>query len=165
MAAIQQPTSEGKGTSRSKTALYIDMTPMVDLAFLLLTFFVMTSVLTKPHSLGLQMPDNSEEGEPPPIPASKVLNLILAENDKIYWYRGDGSSLETTTFSSAGIRKLLLDKKAEINKLYVLIKASDQSKYKNVIDILDELEITAITRYSLVDVDDTDRRLIAEARL
>lgn len=163
MAAIQQSTSQEKGRSGSGRGLHIDMTPMVDLAFLLLTFFIMTSVLTKPFVVKLEMPQ--EEGDPPPVKAERVLNIILAENDQIYWYVADKSRLERTSFSAGGVRKLLLQKNAQIQKMYVLIKPSVGSKYRNVIDILDEMTITQIQRYALVKIDDLDKQLIAEAGL
>lgn len=159
MAQIQQSDSEGK--NRSHKGFHIDMTPMVDLAFLLLTFFVMTSALIKPFTLRLDLPQ--EEGTPPPIPASRVLNLILGENNKIYWYQADDPHMQQTSFSSDGVRKLLLQKNAQIQKMYVLIKPSDKSTYKNVIDILDEILITEIQRYALVKIEDADQQLMAEA--
>src|SRR5688572_9573449 len=122
----------------------IDMTPMVDLAFLLLTFFVMTSILSEPYVLKINMPDKVESPTPqPPINAKRVLTLVLGDQNKIHWYVGTASDqAETTTFSGNGIRKLLIDKKNSIQDLHVLIKPSDQSQYKNIIDILDEMIIT-----------------------
>jgi biopolymer transport protein ExbD len=102
MAEIQQSKPEEKGRSKSRRRLHIDMTPMVDLAFLLLTFFVMTSVLTKRYAMGLDMPEDDLTINRAPIPASRVLTLILDEGDKIYWYRADNPVLEATTFSPGG---------------------------------------------------------------
>src|SRR5687767_1557896 len=124
--------------SRKKLPV-IDMTPMVDLAFLLLTFFVLTSVLSEPFALKLEMPDKVRDPiSRPPISAKRVLTLVLGEQNKIHWYIGSANgTAETTDFSGTGIRKVLNEKKSSIKDLYVLIKPSDQSQYKNVIDILD----------------------------
>jgi biopolymer transport protein ExbD len=157
MATLTAPS----GSRRKSTA--IDMTPMVDLAFLLLTFFVLTTNLTKPWTLQIDMPDKvSDTSKQKPIPAEKVLTLVLGAQNKIYWYTGIANGKgENTDFSSNGVRKILIDKKATIKNLHVLIKASDQSKYKNVIDVLDEMIITRIERYTIVEMEEPDRQLIA----
>lgn len=71
-----------------------------------------------------------------------------------------GSAATQTDFSGSGIRKILLQKNQEIRNLYVFIKASDQSRYQNMIDMLDEVSITGIANYSLVDLDVEDRKLV-----
>jgi len=145
-----------------KSATFIDMTPMVDLAFLLLTFFVLTTNLTKPWVLKIEMPDQVKEiSSKKLLEDERVLNLVLGDHDKIYWYVGmPGSQTEITDFSVRGIRKLIREKKVEIKNLYVLIKPSDQSKYQNVIDILDEMMIAEHTDYTLVDLEPEDKKLI-----
>ena len=145
-----------------KSATFIDMTPMVDLAFLLLTFFVLTTNLTKPWALRIEMP-NKVQGPTKPalLEDERVLNLVLGDHNKIYWYVGmPGSHIEVTDFSVHGIRKLLREKKVEIKDLYVLVKPSDLSQYQNVIDILDEMMIAEHTDYTLVDLEPEDKKLI-----
>lgn len=146
-----------------KSALTIDMTPMVDLAFLLLTFFVLTTSLSQPWTLPIIMPEKViDTGKQPPIDQKRVLTLVLGKQDEIYWYVGflDGHA-KKTNFSSNGIRKILVAKKAEIKDMYVLIKPSDQSQYKNVVDILDEMIITEIKRYAVVELEIGDKNFIA----
>jgi biopolymer transport protein ExbD len=148
-------------TGNKKSATFIDMTPMVDLAFLLLTFFVLTTSLFKPHVMPIAMPE--KEGQQPLIDQDRVLNLVLGDHDKIYWYVGiPQGKAEYTNFSSMGIRKILLEKQVQIKNMYVLIKPSDQSQYKNVVDILDEMMITNIHRYAMVDMETEDRNLLKE---
>ena len=151
------------GKVRSKKAsTRIDMTPMVDLAFLLLTFFVLTSTLNKPQTMELTLPEKPKEEEDiPEVNEKNVLTLVLGENDKVYWYMGiTDPEVIRTDFSDKGIRKVLFQKKAELPKLVVLIKAMDTAKYRNMVDILDEMNITSTRIYALVDMTPVDKELI-----
>lgn len=156
------------GKVRSKKgSTRIDMTPMVDLAFLLLTFFVMTTTLNKPQTMEITMPEKPKPGdEMPEINEKNVLTLLLGEDDKIYWYVGiTDPVVEVSNFSATGIRKILLAKKAELPKLVVLIKAMDEAKYKNMVDIMDEMNISSMQRFALVDITPTDVELVKESQL
>lgn len=170
MAEISQGGGGGKkdGKVRSKkTSTRIDMTPMVDLAFLLLTFFVMTTTLSKPKTMEITMPEKpKDEIETPKVNERDVLTVVLGENDKVYWYTGiTDPKVEVTNFSPDGIRKVLLDKKNTVPKLVVLIKAMDKAKYRNMVDILDEMNINVIKRFALVDITPVDEELIKESQL
>jgi biopolymer transport protein ExbD len=171
MAEISQGGGGGHkkgGKVRSKkTSTRIDMTPMVDLAFLLLTFFVMTTTLNKPQTMEITMPEKAKkEDEAPKVNEREVLTVVLGENDKVYWYTGiTDPKVVLTNFSPVGIRKVLLQKKNEIPKLVVLIKAMDKAKYKNMVDILDEMNINVIQRYALVDITPVDEQIIKESQL
>lgn len=169
MSEVSQDGGGGKkkgGKIRSKkTSTKIDMTPMVDLAFLLLTFFVMTTTLNKPQTMEITMPEDDDE-KPPKVNEKHVLTLVMGKDDKIFWYIGiTDPEVKVTNFSNKGIRKLLLEKKRDIPKLIVLIKSLDESKYKNMVDILDEMNINSIQRYAIVDVTPTDKELIKDVHL
>lgn len=150
-----------------KSSTRIDMTPMVDLAFLLLTFFVMTTTLNKPQAMQINMPDKPKDGdEQPEVNEKNVLTLVLGEDDKVYWYIGiTDPKVEVTDFSATGIRKVLLEKKAEIPKLIVLIKSLDEARYKNMVDIMDEMNISSVQRFALVEITDVDKDLVKESQL
>lgn len=158
----------GKGKKRSKKmSTRVDLTPMVDLAFLLVTFFMLTTTFSKPQTMEINMPvkEKTPVEQQQAVKASKALTIILTSDDKIYYYQGlatDNPELKKTDFSKAGIRKVLLELNATIKDIVVLIKAEDSAKYKNVVDILDEMNITNIKRYALVDLDDMDKELIAK---
>lgn len=158
---------EGGKVRAKRSSTRIDMTPMVDLAFLLLTFFVMTTTLNKPQTMEITMPEKPKPGdEMPEINEKNVLTLVLGQDDKIYWYMGiTDPKVEVSNFSASGIRKILLAKKAELPKLVVLIKAMDEAKYKNMVDIMDEMNISAMQRFALVDITDTDVQLVKESQL
>jgi biopolymer transport protein ExbD len=168
MAEISQGSGKKDGKVRSKkTSTRIDMTPMVDLAFLLLTFFVMTTTLNKPQTMEITMPEKPKaEDTQPLVNEKRVLTLVLGEQDKIYWYLGiTDPKVELSNFSNDGIRKVLLQQNAQIKEMVVLIKPSDESKYKNVVDILDEMNISNIARFALVDITPVDKELIKESKL
>jgi biopolymer transport protein ExbD len=170
MAEISQGGGEKKkgGKVRSKkTSTRIDMTPMVDLAFLLLTFFVMTTTLNKPQTMEITLPEKpKEEEKTPKVNERDVLTIVLGDDDKVYWYTGiTDPKIELTDFSANGIRKILLQKKVEVPKLVILIKAMDSSRYKNIVDILDEMNISSIQRYALVDITPTDKELVNDSKL
>ncbi|HLZ16058.1 MAG TPA: biopolymer transporter ExbD [Cyclobacteriaceae bacterium] len=170
MAEIQGGGDGGKkgGKIRSKkTSTRIDMTPMVDLAFLLLTFFVLTSTLSKPQTMEVTLPEKPKENDKQPeVNEKKVLTLVLGANDKVYWYVGiTDPEVKRADFSKDGIRKILLEKKAAIRDLIVLIKAMDESKYKNMVDILDEMTISSIQRFAIVDITSVDKELVKESQL
>jgi biopolymer transport protein ExbD len=170
MAEIQpKGDSGGKGGKKraKKMSTKIDMTPMVDLAFLLLTFFMLTTTFNKPQALEINMPDKTkvEDDQQVKIKASEALTIILGKNDKVYYYKGlnDGTAqpeLVTTDYSDKGIREVLLDMGNRIPKLTVLIKPVKTARYKNIVDILDEMNITNTRRYALVDMTDLDTKLM-----
>jgi len=168
MAEISQGSGKKDGKVRSKkTSTRIDMTPMVDLAFLLLTFFVMTTTLNKPQTMEITMPDKPKtEDKQPLVNEKRVLTLVLGGDDKVYWYLGiTDPKVELSNFSNDGIRKVLLQQNAQIKEMVVLIKPSDESKYKNVVDILDEMNISNIASFALVDITPVDKELIKDSQL
>lgn len=162
MAEINQSSQQGQGKIRSKKiSTKIDMTPMVDLAFLLLTFFILTSTFNKHQVMDVTMPDTQDPTPPTPINENDILNLVLAENNKVYWWIGLEPPATLTNYSRNGVRKVLLEQ-AKLNpKLMVLIKAKDESKYQNMVDVLDEIEITHMQRFAIVDFKEDDQRIIS----
>jgi len=171
MAEIQQSGGDDGGKKRAKKgSTKVDMTPMVDLGFLLLTFFVMTTTLAKPQIMEINMPVKPKtEEEQSELKASNALTLLLGENDKIYWYAGlpdapTAPGVQVTNYSASGVRKLLLDRKNN-PKLVVLIKPMEKSRYKNLVDILDEMNITESNKYAIVDVDPRDEDLVKNSGL
>jgi biopolymer transport protein ExbD len=164
MAEISQSGSANAagGKVRSKRqSTKIDMTPMVDLAFLLLTFFILTTTFQRTSVLPLVMPEPVEDPQQlSAIEAKNVLNLVLAKDDKLYWWIGLDPSATATNYSKDGIRKILLAERAN-PKLMVLIKPRSDAKYENMVDILDEMTITDIQRYAIVDFTDEDKVKIA----
>lgn len=157
-------TSGGKDGKRSKkVSTKVDMTPMVDLAFLLITFFMLTTTFGKPQAMEVNMPDKTEDNQEQPLKESKALTILLGEENKIFYYQGlQDPEVKVTDYSPMGIRKTLLEKNKEINEMVILIKAHEKARYKNMVDILDEMHITDMKRYAIVDITDVDVQLIED---
>lgn len=139
-------------------SLRLDMTPMVDLAFLLLTFFMLTTTFSKPLAMELQMPEQSDPTKSEPLlNYQNVLTLVLGAHNQVFWYKGDNASLaKSTNYAANGIRKLLLTHRNN-PRLWVFIKPDDRANYQNIVDALDEMAIAGIARYSIADMTSSDR--------
>ena len=163
---LQQKNGVGQRCKKSPTR--IDLTPMVDLGFLLITFFVFTTSLSQARAMGLVLPDEHTPSKNMPITASKVLTLILADENTVgYYYGDDVSHIQFTSYGAAGLRKVILDKQAAVTKLYkdpqqmmVLIKPSDKSTYKNLVETMVEMLISDVKSYMLLDVTPVEQNLI-----
>jgi biopolymer transport protein ExbD len=149
------------GKVRSKKAsTRVDMTAMVDLAFLLITFFILSTTLNKPKAMDMAMPDKDDQKTQLPVPASRTMTILLGSNDKLEWYMGEpGKSAPTVdNFGKSGIRKALLENFDKVKQqsggkeMIVLIKPSDKSNYGNLVAALDELSITNIQEHAIVDI-------------
>jgi len=158
MAEIQKEiTRNKKGVRRSKKlSTRVDLTPMVDLGFLLITFFVFTTSLNKPTAMRLIMPKDTKD--PSFTAVGKTISLLLAGNDTIYYYNGDSVKYMHIINSANGIRSVLQQKKARIKERYkdaggvvVLIKPTDNSSYSNLVNTLDEMQINIIRSYMIID--------------
>ncbi|MGI4020792.1 MAG: ExbD/TolR family protein [Janthinobacterium lividum] len=155
---------KGGGKVRSKKAsTRVDLTAMVDLAFLLITFFMLTTTLAKPQAMDLAMPDKEKDKKQQdqlPVPASRTMTILLGSKDKLEWFVGEPGKVAPTpdNYGKTGIRKAMLDNYTRIKQqsggkeMIVLIKPSDKSNYKNLVDILDELKIANIQIYAIVDI-------------
>jgi biopolymer transport protein ExbD len=162
--AEKETKKKGKKKRRKKMSTRVDMTPMVDLGFLLITFFMLTTTFSKPQTMEINLPVKPKEPVPEieenALKASKAFNIIIDGENRLFWYLGlphePLEPLTETNYSADGIRKVLLEKNATIQDMVVLIKATDAAVYKNVVDILDEMNISNIKRYALIDITPDD---------
>lgn len=148
-----------------KVSTKVDMTPMVDLAFLLVTFFMLTTTFSKPQTMELNMPEKNQKDDKMKVAETRTTTLILAEDNKIFYYSGstENPELNQTDFSEKGIRKVLLNKVRTIKDPIVIIKSKKNAKYRNLVDVIDEMAITGIKIYALVDITPEDEQLVAKA--
>ncbi len=152
---------EGKVRSK-KASTKVDMTPMVDLAFLLITFFMLTTTLSKPKAMQVNMPD-TKTNDKQVVDDNNTITIVAAEDDKLYYYSGlKKPEIHVTNYSSEGLRKVLNQKNQKIgrDKLIVVIKAMDKAKYKNIVDILDEMSITSTKRFAVMDITPEDLKIV-----
>lgn len=179
MAELNTGGSERKGKKvRSKKQNSgVDLTAMVDLAFLLITFFMLTTSMSKPQSMNLAMPEKSDDNQPETetkSAESRTMTILLGADDKIMWYLGkEDAPLEgpsDQTYGMNGIRQVLLQKIKEVPQkakdpekfLVVVIKLSENTHYKNLVDILDEMAITGVRAYSLGEITEGELQILGE---
>jgi len=166
MAEIDSSGGGKKGGKKrsKKMSTKIDMTPMVDLCFLLITFFMLTTTLAKPVTMQLNMPDKTDTKETSPVKLSETLT-VCPDETKVYYYQGipteAGTVMQVTNYSETGIRKVIADLKAKVgNNFTLVIKPTKTAKYRNMIDMLDECAITNNKRYALLEIDPDTEALI-----
>jgi biopolymer transport protein ExbD len=198
----------GKHKGAKKHPPTIDMTPMVDLMCLLITFFMLTTAFSKSKIMEINLPEKIQDPnqEPPRISASRTFNIILGPDNKLYWYPGTVKeedyanlpSLYETDYSAEGMRKLLLDRNRTLAKNIaefkdqvitgklvidqdslarsisqlkrvddtgpiVLIKAYKMANYGNFVDILDEMNICGIARYTFMKIAWYEEKMVETA--
>lgn len=152
-------SSEGNARRTNLKSGKVDLTAMVDLAFLLITFFMLTTSLSKSNSLMVSMPDRGVITEPIEIADTRTVHVILGEKGKVMWYYGKSEAPITapalTHHGSNGIREVLLEMKKRIPQnnngkdMIVLIKPTDESIAQDVVSMLDEMAVLDIHRFML----------------
>ncbi len=198
---MAEVNTEGKGGGgrQKKKPTRVDFTPMVDLGFLLITFFMLTTSMLKPQTMEISMPskDKVSEEEQNKVKASNAVTVLLNGEDKVFYYFGlpdanNPPELIESDFSPTGIRGMLLQRNIDVvrkitelkndraakkitdddfKKLaaeakedkaapVVMIKAGERSSYKNLVDILDEMQICNIGKYAIVDITPYDTTLV-----
>jgi biopolymer transport protein ExbD len=152
--------AKGKKKKKKRAGVRIDMTPMVDVALLLLTFFMLTTVFNKPQTMELNLPPGKEVVE---VAASILLTVRVAPDMEMYWNMGnEPTALKKITLKE--LRPLLVERLRSIPRLITLVQIDREAKYNDMVDIIDELNLANITRFSIAPMKDTDKKLIAKVR-
>ncbi len=170
MAELNQDSGGGGkkgGKIRAKKAGgKVDLTAMVDLAFLLITFFMLTTSLSKPQAMDVAMPDKNKDDPEDKLELAdnRTMTVLLGSDNKIYWYMGQFETpLEGPTiadYGKNGIRPVLLEKQKQVLQatgdpskgLIVVIRPSEKSVYRNLVDILDEMKIVDMKQYMIGEI-------------
>jgi len=183
MAELNTNDSGGKkggGKVRAKKAnAKVDLTAMVDLAFLLITFFMLTTTLSKPQAMDLGLPDKEKDPnkkeENIKVDERRTMTVILGKNNQIKWFMGlPGTPIEgpkDDTYGKNGLRKAILDKVVKVPQitgnpkhgLIVIIKPTKESTYRNLVDLLDEMAICNVATYAIVNDFQPEEKALAEA--
>ncbi len=176
----EMDTSSGGGHKKGpgvkkpkKMSTRVDLTPMVDLGFLLITFFVFTTTMSKPTAMTMNEPKDDNTDNQLKVKESAVMTILLGKKDQIYYYFGSltaenaSANFKSTNFKD--VRQIILDKRNSVpdgdkdkSDLMYIIKADKESKFKNAIDIIDEMSINGIPagHYAEVDISATEAMLI-----
>ncbi|UEG50001.1 biopolymer transporter ExbD [Ferruginibacter lapsinanis] len=171
----EMDTSSGGGHKKGgpgvkkpkKLSTRVDLTPMVDLGFLLITFFVFTTTMSKPTAMNMNEPKDDPDNQLK-VKNSGAMTILLGKADQVYYYMGEltaeGASQQFKSTNYKDIRQIILDKKkaTPLGDLMYIIKADKEAVFKNGIDILDEMSINAVPpgHYAEVDISDTEAQLI-----
>ncbi len=170
---------DGKKVRSKKSNPGVDLTAMVDLAFLLITFFMLTTTLSKPQSMPLAMPDKDPIDNTPttPVEEDRMMTILIGKDNRILWYMGQLKTPRKqpteAAFGKNGVRKDIIQNTAYAKQfakkpdegLIVNIKASDAASYKNLVDILDEMAINKVQLYAIGDITPEEVTLLKDKGL
>jgi len=172
---------KGPGVKKGKKLpTRVDLTPMVDLGFLLITFFIFTTTMSQPTAMKLLLPDDKvTPDQQNKAKESGALTILMGADNHIYYYEGqlknDASNFLSASYNGENsIRDVILKKKAYVRSiaqdpndpehdLVIVIKPSQYCTYKNVIDILDEMSINVVKKFALVDIFDIEEQLVKKS--
>lgn len=172
---------KGPGVKKGKKlSTRVDLTPMVDLGFLLITFFIFTTTMSQPTALKLLLPDDKVKPEEQnKAKESGALTILMGADNHVYYFEGqlkpDASNFLSASYNGENsIRDVIMKKKAYVRSiaqdpndpehdLVIVIKPSQYCTYKNVIDILDEMSINVVKKFALVDIFDIEEQLIKKS--
>jgi biopolymer transport protein ExbD len=154
---------KGPGVKKGKKlSTRVDLTPMCDLGFLLITFFIFTTTMSQPTAMRMFLPkDVKNPDEQNKVKNSAVITLLLGKDDKIYYYEGDDpTKMLQTTFKM--VRDVVVDKKRRTDPkdFVVVLKPTPDATYKNTVNILDEMTIDEVKRYAMVDISPVEYSLV-----
>jgi biopolymer transport protein ExbD len=179
MAELNTGGGEGKKGSKKvrskKLNSKVDLTAMVDLAFLLITFFMLTTSLSKPQSMDLNMPDKNDKVPDTKVDENRTMTLLLGEHNQLKYYMGIlGKQMPVPKdlgYGKKGLREEILKRKKEVldystaqgkpkNGIIVIIKPSKKSNYRNLVDALDEMAISGVDTYAITDISPEEIKIL-----
>jgi len=161
---VQEKGDKGGKVRSKKQSTRVDMTPMVDLNFLMLMFFMFTTTFSKPNVMDLGLPakpkDKTQKAPDTQIDLTNSISLIIGKDNRIFYHQTDQAglnenTLQETTYDKEGITKVIEQAKRrakDVTKFTVIIKPTDDAVYKNFVDILDQMTITNSQQYGVTDI-------------
>lgn len=157
-----EPRKHGKAKKRKKArrlGIRIDMTPLVDVAFLLLTFFMLTTSMSRPQTMEINLPPDADVKVE--IAESNLLTLRINDKGDIFWSVGIEAPAK---IAFKDLRAFLKEKNTSNPKLVTLVKVAREGKYDMMVNIMDELNLAEITRFSLAPMVDADKAMLAKVQ-
>jgi biopolymer transport protein ExbD len=148
-----------KHKKKRRLRIRIDMTPMVDVAFLLLTFFMLTTYFSKPQTMELNLP--KDEKQQVEVAESNLLTIRVAPDGAVFWNIGTDPA---NRIEMKELRKFLTDKNKENPKLITLLKIDRDGKYDMLVKAMDQVALAKVERFSLAQMNEYDKRQIQKAR-
>ncbi len=154
----------GRGRHKKKHAkrrmgVRLDMTPMVDVAFLLLTFFMLTTVMRKQQTMEINLPPNNETKVD--IAESNLMTVYVDENDKIYY--AVGTEKTPHEIAESDLESFFKKKGQQNTKLVILLKFDRKSKYHMMVNVIDKLNLASLNRFSIAPLTDNDKKFLSKA--
>jgi len=168
MAELNLSSGKSGGRQTSKLPVRVDLTALVDLAFLLITFFMLTTTLARSRAMQLVMPDKSVTGGLP-VAASGTMTICLGKGQAM-WYLGMADNpiiAPKVTAYGNDLNKTILEIRKQVKAtsgrdMMVIVKPSVHSVYNNLVSTIDELNITQTDRYAIVDIAAKDIELLKQ---
>lgn len=174
---VEEGSSRHKGTRSKKLSTRVDMTPMCDVGFLLITFFMLTTTLQREKTMNLFLPhDVKDQEQQNKVKESQALTILLGKDNNLYYYEGVGDAaakdpvklVKKSNYNlKGGIGEIISDKwKSVIQKsggrdsIVVIIKPNKDATYENVVSVLDDMNIYEVRKYALVDMSDNEQKMI-----
>jgi biopolymer transport protein ExbD len=160
VAAPKEHGKKGKKRKKGKRlGVRIDFTPLVDVAFLLLTFFMFTTTMSRPQTMEINLPPNKEQKVE--IAESNLLTLRVSDKGDVYWNTGLDAPKKV---AAADLRSMLREKVQANPKLVVLLKIDRMGKYNMMVDLIDTFGLSHVERFSLAPLLENDKALMAKAQ-
>ncbi|OVE60784.1 biopolymer transporter ExbD [Chryseobacterium mucoviscidosis] len=172
MAEVIAQEKQG-GSKQRKKLIRVDMTPMVDLGFLLITFFMFTTNFTKPNVMDLGLP--AKDPHPPiindvVIDQKNQITFILGKDNRVFYHQSNKeelnkNNLKETNFSGINITKIISEaynKAPNKGKFTIIVEPTDDANYKNFVDVLDNIAISKKERYGVTDIKPWEKKVYEE---
>ena len=161
---------EKSGGRQKKKNVKIDMTPMVDLNFLLLMFFMFTSSFSKPNVMDLGLPAKDPNPDPKHIPYidnRNQITFIIGENNRIFYHQSNEkelteAGLKETDYNGVNVSKIIsnaYDKALKKENFTIIVKPTNESNYKNFVDMMDNISISKKERYGISDIKPWEKKV------
>jgi biopolymer transport protein ExbD len=147
-----------KKHKKRRAGVRIDMTPLVDVAFLLLTFFMLTTVMRRQETMEINLPPNNKTQID--IAESNLMTMFVAQNDSVFYSMGTD---KPQSIAYDKLENFFQEKAQQNTKLVILLKFDRKSRYHMMVNVIDKLNLAKLQRFSIAPMTDNDTKLLAKA--